>query len=619
MKTKALSIQDFVLIAHSGATHGVVWHLQDSPLLAGRGNECDIFINDPLVSRKHCRLEVCEGMLYLHDLGSRNTTLVNGRPTQRCQLRPGDEIGIGSARFLVANESPSAARTQLEDEPTTTIRLHEKNDALFRTGRETSPERGPAQTVEQLADYLALCQDLWSVQTVDDVVARLEVWLKRLLNPAFIWIGLQGRAAEGFGIEMMRGEATRAQQQKAAAGLARTMVSQEGFIEYVTGSVARQDTASVMAVPLVVGKTPIGSVAVVSQTCQTYSPDELHHLMVMANMAAPWFHSIDRIDALHKENDRLRQSQNAGETLVGVSRVMTRLRSALRRAADSDLNVLILGETGVGKELAARMLWLQSPHYNGAFVPINCAAIPRDLFESELFGYEKGAFTGADQSRKGLIELAHGGTLFLDEIGELSPENQARLLRVIERHSFRRVGGHDEVVVDFRLVAATNLKLAEAVEQGTFRRDLYYRLNSVQLEIPPLRERPSDIPVLAQHFFEAARLHAKRPVRGLSPQALESLRKRQWPGNVRELRAVIERAVALAETEYIQPEHLAADWSEMNQGPLATLAEVERRHIETVMQACGGRISEAARVLGIGRTTLYDKIARGELANGEEL
>jgi DNA-binding NtrC family response regulator len=262
----------------------------------------------------------------------------------------------------------------------------------------------------------------------------------------------------------------------------------------------------------------------------------------------------------------------------------------------------------------ARSVHEQSPRASGPFVAVNCAAIPSTLFESELFGHEQGAFTDAARPRKGLMEQAHGGTLFLDEIGDLSIENQARILRAIEQGTFRRLGAQQETHVDIRVVAATNEDLPSAIEAGAFRLDLFHRLNGFQITVPPLRERPADIPLLAEHFLRLGLAQAKLPIKGFAPDAIEYLQSRMWPGNVRELRNCIERAIARAESDVIGTKDLyssgAAARSEPPDSDSLTLAQMERNHIARILRDHGGNVSAAARTLRIHRNTLYNKIAQ---------
>jgi len=243
-------------------------------------------------------------------------------------------------------------------------------------------------------------------------------------------------------------------------------------------------------------------------------------------------------------------------------------------------------------------------------VTVNCAAIPADLFESEFFGHEKGAFTGALQRKRGLLEQSDGGTLFLDEIGDLSPANQARILRALETKQFRRVGGNEEIQVDFRLVAATNRKIAAELESGRFRKDLYHRLKGIEIAMPPLRERRGDIPLLAEYFLQAARAKAQTPPRQLSPRALQYLTSHSWPGNVRELKSCLETALTFCQTGEVDMEDLRAvcGTQDSTESPIP-LAEAEKREILKALAHCNGRVVDAAGVLGVSKSKLYNKIA----------
>ncbi|MCX8134399.1 MAG: sigma-54 dependent transcriptional regulator [Roseococcus sp.] len=303
-----------------------------------------------------------------------------------------------------------------------------------------------------------------------------------------------------------------------------------------------------------------------------------------------------------------------------ASPAMRALDAALRRLAPSAAPVLLLGESGAGKEVAARRLHALGPRAGAPFVALNCAAIPRDLLESEVFGHERGAFTGATERRPGAAERAGAGTLLLDEVAELDPLLQAKLLRLLEERRFLRLGGTRELALEARVVAATNADLAERVRAGRFREDLYFRLAVVELRVPPLRERQEDLPALAEALLAAAAAEAGRPGLSLSEAARAALAAHPWPGNVRELRNRLTRAAVLAEGPDIAPADLfpGAAPPEMP----ATLAEAreaaEREHIRRVLARCGGRVGEAARVLGIGRTTLWERLRRLGLAAGEE-
>jgi transcriptional regulator with PAS, ATPase and Fis domain len=312
-------------------------------------------------------------------------------------------------------------------------------------------------------------------------------------------------------------------------------------------------------------------------------------------------------------------SQLAPEpVLVGASRAVRRLRELLERVGRAHAHVLILGESGSGKELAARAIHRASGRRELPFLAINCAALPNELLESELFGHEKGAFTGAAVRRQGLLELAHDGTLFLDEVAEMSLPMQAKLLRAIDQGEIRRLGGDRTIHVDVRVIAATNKDLRRALAAGEFRQDLYYRLGVVVVEVPPLRARPEDIAGLLEHFI-ALQPPAQR-VR-LTPEAISALTAYPWPGNVRELRNLVERLSVLMPGEEITgadlAAHLPGDLRPAEpEAAMQPLEEVERRHILRILQQSGGNRARAAKVLGVDPKTLYNKLKAYETAGG---
>jgi two-component system, NtrC family, response regulator HydG len=330
--------------------------------------------------------------------------------------------------------------------------------------------------------------------------------------------------------------------------------------------------------------------------------------------------ALERRALLH-ENRVLREAMGSSPegAIVGQSHALKRTLEVMAQAAPSAATILLTGESGTGKELLAQHIHRLSERREAPFVAVNCAALPETLLESELFGHERGAFTGAVQRREGRFERAHTGTLFLDEIGETTPAVQVRLLRVLQEGQIERVGGSELVPVDVRVVAATNRNLEEDVKAGRFREDLYYRLNVIQIQVPPLRARHGDVPVLAQHFLRVFADKNKKSVRGYSEAALKALDAYSWPGNVRELENTIERAVVLCRGEMIGIEDLpdtlaqkAGDGRSEAQGifvPFGTpLEEVERRLIQETLQRVGGDKKTAARLLGIAARTIYRKL-----------
>jgi DNA-binding NtrC family response regulator len=293
-----------------------------------------------------------------------------------------------------------------------------------------------------------------------------------------------------------------------------------------------------------------------------------------------------------------------------------------KTAARSNSTILVLGESGSGKEVLARAIHAESPRSGGPFVAVSCAALTESLLESELFGHEKGSFTGAIARRKGKFEAAHGGTLFLDEVGDVGPKLQLDLLRVLEERRFHRVGGNEPIEVDVRIIAATNRDLRKAAAEGKFREDLFYRLNVIPVLIPPLRQRREDVPLLVESFVERLAVEMKRRLDGVSPDAMSALMAHDWPGNVRELRNVLERGAVVATGPVIQLVDLglpARAEAPPRAGTLASLEEVEKRHVAAVLAHTGGNVSQSARILGIDRVTLYNKMRKyGIRRDGEE-
>jgi DNA-binding NtrC family response regulator len=302
------------------------------------------------------------------------------------------------------------------------------------------------------------------------------------------------------------------------------------------------------------------------------------------------------------------------ESMIGQSRALQSVFDLIEKIAPTDSTVLIKGETGTGKGLAARAIHTKSRRSQGPFVVVNCGAFPEHLLESELFGYQKGAFTDAKTTKKGRLELAHGGTLLLDEIGEISMRMQIDLLRVLEDRVFYRVGGTQPIEVDFRVIAATNRDLEQAIKTAVFREDLYYRLNVISFTMPPLRGHKEDIPLLAEYFLHRFAQETNKPVDQISREALDEMMLYDWPGNVREFANAMERAVVVGQGRRILPQDLPIFRQEYVSAPRGrTLREVETTHLESILKETGWNVSKSADILGIDRSTLYDKIKRYEL------
>jgi DNA-binding NtrC family response regulator len=343
-----------------------------------------------------------------------------------------------------------------------------------------------------------------------------------------------------------------------------------------------------------------------------FTPDQV----VMLTERALQFASVSR------ENRTLKRKLTGDDEVFGIigrSPQMLQIFEVIRATALSDASVLIEGESGTGKELIAEAFHLQSNRANRPFTRINCAAIPKDLIESELFGYKKGAFTGADRDKRGLIEITQSGTLLLDEIAEMPIHLQTKLLRVLQERKLRRLGDEQEMEVDFRLISSTNRITSEAVKEGLLRKDLYFRISTIKLEIPPLRERPDDLALLVERFLERYSEKYKKPARGLSPEAFALLVRYDWPGNVRELESVIERAVLFCQGEQVIPENLPPHLQGVQSSqshcvfpPFMTLEEIEQAAIKQTLERTGGNVKKTAQILNLHRPTLYRKLKKIE-------
>ena len=599
------------LAVKSGLGKGLSWSIGREPLVIGRDGSCTVRIADPMVSRRHCEIELDGDKVRLTDLGSSNTTLVNGKAAKRCVLQPGDEIRIGQATFKIVgeDEEPSFRPRWLAAHSTVSVA---EEEAVYLADESVGEmEDSGIHTVTDVLQLFRSSRAFSRMTSIQELVESLEKAIRLRFDPACLWIGLLGAHAEG--LEYVVAEAAEGETPREAPQDLVDKVLEElrGFLtpERVRDG-GGDEVQLTMAAPIYFVDQRIGVIVLQDRIPrQTFDETDLHYLVALAHAAAPSFGAIEQRQGLEREVQRLRLAAKETLCLVGGGTAIEKLHQVIRQVAPSMHSILIIGETGTGKELAAQLVHRLSDRADGPLVTVNCAAIPNDLIESELFGYEKGAFTGADRRKTGLFEQADGGTLFLDEVGDLSPESQARILRALETRRFRPVGGKEEIASDFRVVAATNKDVSGDSAAGSFRRDLYHRLRGVELCIPPLRERREDIPELAEHFLEQARAYAKHPLRGFAEEALDYLSARAWPGNVRELKHCVEAAVTFSQHETITAEDLklTAEHEESCEAPLP-LAEVEKRHILRAIEYYDGRVVEAAKLLGIGKTKLYERL-----------
>ncbi|HSB13386.1 MAG TPA: sigma 54-interacting transcriptional regulator [Bryobacteraceae bacterium] len=618
------------LVAVAGPLTGAVFPVADADFSIGREESNSLCLEDRAVSHHHCVVRAEGERFKITDLGSVNRTCVNGIPVSERFLAHGDEIKVGHSLFLFLLEEEPRARAepvQLDEGALAsgaTVELR-SDDALYLSPEkvlEALSEKG--RVARDLGVLLGIGTAISSVRGLENLERRLmELTFEAIpadhgaillietslgeLESAFHWSRVS-RARQGFPIS--RTVASRVFEQGVAI-LCNDVRSAPGLS--TAESVLRAHASSILAAPLACFEKVLGILYLVScDPAVRFDENHLHLATGIAGIAAGALDSALRMEELNDENRRLKAEIGVEHGLVGDSQRLRQVYEFIAKAAPGASTVLIRGESGTGKELVARAIHRNSPRAAKPFVAINCAALTESLLESELFGHEKGAFTGAIIQKRGKLEEAHGGTVFLDEVGELAHVLQAKLLRVLQEREFERVGGTRPIKTDIRLIAATNRDLEEAVKAGQFRQDLYFRLNVVSVTMPPLRDRRGDIPLLASFFLQKHGKSARRRIAGISDEALSLLMSYQWPGNVRELENAIERAVVLGSTEIIQPDDLPDRVLEADRPAGASslqyheaMKEAKRQLILRTLEQAGGSFTEAAKVLGLHPNNLH--------------
>jgi Nif-specific regulatory protein len=570
----------------------------DRVVTLGRNRSNTVVLQDKHASRWHAEVVYEEGRWILRDCGTLNGTRRNGERLQRpTPLTHGDEIGIGDTRLrfvlgtgsdLTAPPTPPDVALPADDVSSNTLLLPDALDALctfMRAAlRETTPQALVSralmtiltQTGANTAGYLSFDQDDGLPRLVLPRQAQLDAHLSRQLTQRLL------------------------QQNR--------LIWLDGEKSQAPESLASIADAVCLPLPARDGR-PLGALHVYKNG-RTFTEREARFCEVLAGFLGNCLQVLRSCRQLEAENSRLRV-HGGDDVLIGDSPAMAKLRETIARVAPGPGNVLIVGESGVGKELVALGLHRESLRRDGPLVTVNCAAIPHSLLESELFGHVKGAFSGADRTHPGLFEQADEGTLFLDEIGELSPECQAKLLRVLEGKGFRPVGGTGDLTADVRIIAATNRDLEQEVEEGRFREDLFYRLR-IPIRVPPLRDHAEDIPALVGHFLSRLCVEYRRTVR-LTDEALTRLREYSWRGNVRQLRSVLETAVAMSAGDTIGADDLPLGPDKRKPAgelPTLNLDELEAGAMRQALRQTEGNKAQAARLLGIHRDTLMLKLKK---------
>jgi len=607
------------LVAVAGPLAGSNLPLSPGETSIGRDGSNALAIADASVSPRHCVLICADRGVTIRDADRHNPTFVNGLPAGDRLLQDGDEIQIGDSLLVL----------RLDTEP-------HRPSGLFQI--ESALAVPPGMVVLRREDVLEPAASHQA--TSPDRLARD---LATLMRTSAAINSVRGLVAlERPIIELIADAVPASRGALLFAGDSRSAIAWNGSTEEplrVSGPVLDRvlhelvgvlcagdegQHLSVLAAPLVAFDNVIGAIVLEADRgrpgdrrgASGFDEGHLRLVMAIAGVAATAFAHAHQMEVLESTNRRLQAEIKLHHNMVGESTPMREVYRRIARVAPTDSTVLITGESGTGKELVARAIHRNSPRTDGPFVAINCAAITETLLESELFGHEKGAFTGAVAQKRGKLEIAEGGTVFLDEIGELSPALQAKLLRVLQDKTFERVGGTRPVHVDFRLLAATNRDLIAAIDQGRFRHDLYYRLNVVSLEMPSLRERREDVAPLADWFLRRHRDKARRHLSGFSPDVLEALSAYDWPGNVRELENAIEHAVILGLEDSIVlddlPDVVAGRFAPSRPGaqpaPVTFREAIEQAKVDLIAKALkesGGNHTTAARQLGLHPNYLH--------------
>ena len=625
------------LLVLSGPLKDSTIPLSQGEVTVGRDASNGIAVVDPSVSRKHCLVSWNEGRFRVRDLDSRNGTLVNGTGIEEQWLEHGDQIATGDSSFLFLLEedvTAAVSRVEFEDADAfaeTTI-LHPRDVVYLQPDRLLRELPATSRVARNLNALLKISRIIHAIRDLDDLQGQLLDLIFEVVPAGRGAILLAERESHEFNSTFARmRHAGQAQLVKVSRTVARQVLEQgiamlgsdvRGSSELrEVESLAASQVRSLLCVPLTVFQRVIGCIYLDSDSANNRMNEEhLQLVTAIAGISAVALENARRLHWLEVENERLTVEVSQERSLVGEGARMKEVYQFLKRVAPTDSTVLIEGESGTGKELAARALHRNSPRAGKPFVAINCSAIPETLLESDLFGHERGAFTGAASLKRGRLEVADGGVVFLDEIGELALSLQVKLLRVLQEREFERVGGTHPIKVDIRLIAATNSNLEQAMREGRFRQDLYYRLAVLTITMPTLRDRKDDIPMLVRHFVQKYAKRCKVKARPVSREALACLANYDWPGNVRELENAIERALVMGTSDMILPEDLPETLLERTPPPEmieakyhVKLKEWKKQLILDAVEQTQGSYAEAARILGVHPNYLHRLIRNLEL------
>ncbi len=580
----------------------------------GRGTDCHIMLPDALCSRVHATLSCESDGWVIRDCESRNGTLVNGQKIDEAMIADGHTIRVGSTEFAF-HETEEPPTAQGDDPQLMQTIVQDMPIAVQETHEEALSGLPSTEQVKELMLLYQLCIKLLGCGDPNRVVEIALDLLRKRTNAAVV--GFLSVNDEG-GLQPKMVIPSEAASRVTLNQSLTELVSRQGHAVWVANQASGAGAphlghfADAVCAPLVRRnpdgeRTTLGAIHVYLEDGR-FRQSDFDFIISVANIVSIALVRARALTTLQSDYQRLVEKSPGHDELIGDCPLMRDLKSKINRVARAPGCVLVRGESGAGKELVARAIHRTSPRADRPMVSVNCAAIPADLIESQLFGHKAGSFTGADRDHHGYFEQADLGTLFLDEVGELTLEGQAKLLRILEGHPFLPVGATVEVSVDVRVIAATNQNLQKYVRDKRFREDLYYRLSVFELLLPPLRDRGDDVTLLIDFFLDHFRRLHGRPQLGLTDSAREKLLAYRWPGNVRQLRNVIDSAVVLAEEESIRPCDLALRDSGSSDLDTLQIEVWERKLIAEALTRTADNVPEAAKLLGIGRATLYRKI-----------
>ncbi len=573
--------------------------------MIGRDWQCKIVVNDAQCSRMHAEVYFEEDGWWVRDNQSSNGTFVNGQIIDQARLVDGSELRIGGSVFVLSETAAASSQEKAAPPPED----RQKTIVLDKSLRSAIDSEATLEFLKGQdwgKDFFFLFQLTVKLLSLTDPEQVIEVCMKRLASrtsadiAGFLWLSDDGKLSPKFALPI-----DRASELQLDADLTQRVVKEKHAIrsEYDTNN----GVVDSICVPLILDDQVIGVIHLYRCHQQFVNPS-FELAVAVASIMVRAMNTTNRYRSLAAEHSRLVQKSATFSELLGDSQAMVELKSRITRVAKASGCVLVRGESGSGKELVARAIHRNSPRASRPMLCVNCAAIPRDLMESQLFGHKKGAFTSADRDHIGWFQQADLGTLFLDEIGELTLEGQAKLLRTLEGHPFLPVGATEEVNVDVRVICATNRDLREFVAEKRFREDLYYRLGVYELYIPPLRDRGEDIQRMIDFFLEHFRNQHGKPGIQLSKEANARLLAYQWPGNVRQLRNMIDSAIVMAEGDEIGLDDLGIRDSANGQLETLRIDYWEQKLIRDALKRTGNSMPKAAELLGISRATLYRKI-----------